>query len=118
MKKLVLTLEETRKLKECGSIDIVRNGFDMLVEKCEYNECGYEVYIYNQYDKVVFAKEPKVEQKVFLKNGKWLLIRDKKYTSLCYANGDIFQRWKNEYIDTKLGDFKHQVIFFNENLKD
>lgn len=117
MGKLILTLNETRELKKDGAIDIVRNGQDIHIEKNEYDKSIYNICIINHYDKIVFAKEPKVEQKAFLKNGKWLLVRDKKYTSLCYANEDIFQRWKNEYIDAKLGDFKHQVIFFNENLK-
>lgn len=63
MKKLVLTLEETRELKENGSVEIVRNGFDMLVEVSEYEECGYWVTILNPYNKVVLAKEPKESPK-------------------------------------------------------
>lgn len=59
MKTLKLTLEESRELKETGSVEIVRNGFDMLVEVSEDTECGYWVTIINPYEKVILAKEPK-----------------------------------------------------------
>lgn len=62
--RLVLTLEETRELKRDGVVDIVRNGYDMHIEECDYNECGYTVYIMNPYDNVILAKEPKEEKKV------------------------------------------------------
>lgn len=63
MKTLKLTLEETRELKETGSVEIVRNGFDMLVEVSAAAECGYWVTIINPYEKVILAKEPKEEPK-------------------------------------------------------
>lgn len=63
MKRLVLTLEETRILKKYGSVEIVRNGLDMVVEPAEYEECGYTVFVINPYNKVVLAKEPKEKQK-------------------------------------------------------
>lgn len=63
MKTLKLTVEETRELKESGSVEIVRNGLDMIVEVSEYEECGYWVTIINPYNKVILAKEPKEEPK-------------------------------------------------------
>lgn len=57
MRKLVLTKEESKELKETGSVEITRNGFDMLVEKDENVECGYQVWIINPYEKVILAKE-------------------------------------------------------------
>lgn len=62
MKKLKLTLEETRELKESGSVEIVRNGFYMLVEWSNEME-DYWVTIINPYEKVCLAKEPKEEPK-------------------------------------------------------
>ena len=68
MKKLVLTLEETRELKEYGSVEIERNGFPMLVEVNDYFDENkeedyfnkrYNVTIIDCFDKVVLKKEPK-----------------------------------------------------------
>ena len=56
MKKLVLTYAESEQLKRCGAVEITRNGFDILVEKCaewEENETGYIITIVNPYDKVI-----------------------------------------------------------------
>ena len=72
MKKLVLTLEETRELKECGVVEIERNGFPMQVEVNDYfneneeEDCinkRYNVIIFDCFDKVVLKKEPNQEQK-------------------------------------------------------
>ena len=68
MKKLVLTLEETRELKEHGTVEIERNGFEMLVEVNDYfdenkeENCinkRYNVMIFDCFDKVVLKKEVK-----------------------------------------------------------
>lgn len=59
--KLFLTLEETRHLKEHGSIEIVRDGMEIVVEgDPEY----YTITVVNPYEDVVLAKEPakKVEE--------------------------------------------------------
>lgn len=62
MKKLVLNKEESEELKRDGAVEIVRNGFYMLVEKNDYfNEeekenyfnKKYTVTIIDDYDKVV-----------------------------------------------------------------
>lgn len=72
MKKLVLTLEESRELKETGAVEIERNGFPMLVEVNPYFDENeeenylnkrYNVTIIDCFDKVVLKKEPKQEQK-------------------------------------------------------
>lgn len=65
MKKLVLTLEETRKLKENGSVEIERNGFPILVEinhyfdenqEEDYINKRYSITIIDCFDKVVLKK--------------------------------------------------------------
>lgn len=65
MKKLVLTLEETRELKETGSVEIVRNGYCMIVEWSNDME-DYWVTIINPYEKVCLAKEPKKTTRTIL----------------------------------------------------
>lgn len=52
-----------------------------------------------------------------IKDGKWILKRAIKYTTLCSKNGVIFQKWNNEVIDKILGNFEAQVKWFEENLK-
>ena len=60
MKKLILDKYETEQLNKYGAVEITRNGFDILVEKCkewDMNEMGYEITIVNPYDKIITAKE-------------------------------------------------------------
>lgn len=75
MKKLVLTLEESRELKETGTVEIERNGFPMLVEVNPYFDENeeenhlnkrYNVTIIDCFDKVVLKKEPKKTTKKVL----------------------------------------------------
>lgn len=69
MKKLILTFEESRELLETGSVEIVRYGFDMLVEWSELFE-EYHVTIISPYDKVIL--KDKGEKKIweYLENEK------------------------------------------------
>ena len=62
MRKLVLNQEESQVLKRFGSIDIVRNGFEIHIEKnVDFEEdkeenvfnSRYCIYIMNDYEKVV-----------------------------------------------------------------
>lgn len=53
MKKLVLTKEESKALKEYGSVEVTRNGFDILVEEDREVECGYIITIINPYEKII-----------------------------------------------------------------
>lgn len=55
--------------------------------------------------------------KAILKNGKWILCRAKKYTTLCTEKGLVFQKFTNESIDRIIGDFESQVKWFEDNLK-
>ncbi len=57
MKKLVLTKEETKVLKELGSVEITRYGFDMLVEVDIDLDLGYNITIINPYNKVLLSKD-------------------------------------------------------------
>lgn len=59
--KLFLSLDETRHLKEYGSVEIIRDGMEIVVEgEPEY----YTITVVNPYDDVVLAKEPakKIEE--------------------------------------------------------
>lgn len=117
MSRLILTLNETRELKRDGVIDIVRNGQDIHIEQNKYSESGYDICIINHYDKIALAKEPKVKQMAILQNGCWVLERSRKYTTLTGKTGIVWQRWENELLDSKLGDFNAQIKWFEENLK-
>ena len=60
MKKLILDKYETEQLNKYGAVEINRNGFDILVEKCkewDMNEMGYEITIVNPYDKIITANK-------------------------------------------------------------
>lgn len=59
--KLFLTLDETRHLKEHGSVEVIRDGMKIIVEG---NPEAYLITIVNPYEEVVLAKEPakKVEE--------------------------------------------------------
>ena len=72
MKKLVLTLEETKELKERGAVEIERNGFPMLVEVNDYfdenqeEDCinkRYNITIIDCFDKVVLKKSQSKNKK-------------------------------------------------------
>ena len=62
MKKLVLTKEETKSFKEYGSVEITRNGFDILVEEDSNRDCGYRITIINPYENIVLSKEQEEKQ--------------------------------------------------------
>lgn len=59
--KLFLTLDETRDLKEHGSVEIIRDGMEIVVEG---DPAWYTITVVNPYEEVVLAKEPakKVEE--------------------------------------------------------
>ena len=54
--KLFLSLDETRDLKEYGSVEIIRHGMEIVVEGNP--EEYYSIYVVNPYEDVVLAKEP------------------------------------------------------------
>ena len=56
MKKIVLSQEESCELLETGSVEITRNGFDMIIEKNDDDENGYSVYVTNPSCKIVFSR--------------------------------------------------------------
>lgn len=56
MKKLILNEEESKDLEECGSVEIQRNGFDILVEKDYSIESGYVITLINPYEIVLTRK--------------------------------------------------------------
>ena len=72
MKKLVLTKEETKSLKEYRAVEITRNGFDILVEEYSDRDCGYRITIINSYENVVLAKEQEEKQN----NKKTILVAE------------------------------------------
>lgn len=53
MKKIILSEYESNILKEWGSVEITRNGYDILIEYDIDMECGFNIMIINPYDKVV-----------------------------------------------------------------
>jgi hypothetical protein len=55
MKTLKLNLEETKELKEYGHVEIVRKGFDIVVEIDDDDD--YQITIINPYKKITFEKE-------------------------------------------------------------
>lgn len=59
--KLFLSIDETRHLKEHGSVEVIRDGMKIIVEG---NPEAYLITIVNPYEEVVLAKEPakKVEE--------------------------------------------------------
>jgi hypothetical protein len=59
MKKLVLNEQESKELLEAGAVEIVRNGFDILVEKeKDFKGGDYRITIINPYDRVsLFRKD-------------------------------------------------------------
>ena len=53
--KLFLSLDETRDLKEHGSVEILRDGMEIVVEG---DPDWYTITVVNPYEEVVLAKEP------------------------------------------------------------
>ena len=53
MKKLVLTKEDAKTLKEYGAVEITRNGFDILVEENREVGRGYIITVINPYEKII-----------------------------------------------------------------
>lgn len=61
MKKLKLTPSETKELELEGSVEIVRNGFDIVVEKNtnSWEDMPYIITIINPFEEVELAKAEK-----------------------------------------------------------
>ena len=58
--KLFLSVDETRDLEKYGSVEIIRDGIEIVVEgDPEY----YTITVVNPYEAVVLAKEPAKENK-------------------------------------------------------
>ena len=53
MKKLALTKEEAKFLKEYGTVEITRNGFDIVIEEDNDTGRGYIITIINPYEKII-----------------------------------------------------------------
>ena len=65
MRKLVLNANESLKLQKFGKVVIVRNGFDILVEKANeidkrYINLDYIITVFNPYDKVVLKQTKEI----------------------------------------------------------
>ena len=56
MKRLLLNERETKQLLEFGAVEIVRNGFDILVEKGDDFKGGeYRITVVNPYNRVLLT---------------------------------------------------------------
>jgi hypothetical protein len=63
MKKLVLNNFETYELKKYGQVEIIRNGFLILVEQEPVYEKGeYIIRIMNPYNRIVFTETKAVKE--------------------------------------------------------
>ena len=61
MKKLVLNNFETYELKKYGKVEIIRNGYHIIVEQEPvYDKGEYIIRIVNPYDRIVFTETKKV----------------------------------------------------------
>lgn len=56
--KLILSEKETIQLEKYGSVEIQRNGFDIIVEKSpEWYDVPFQIVIINPYTSVKLKKE-------------------------------------------------------------
>lgn len=56
METLELTIKETKELMKWGSVEISRNGMDIVVEINRYLDNDYTITIINPYSKVILNK--------------------------------------------------------------
>lgn len=59
MKNLILTKDETKELEKEGSVEIIRNGFDIVIEKNnnDWESLPYLITIINPYESVKLTKD-------------------------------------------------------------
>ena len=67
MRKLVLKANESLELQKFGAVVIVRNGFDILIEKAterekRYFNRDYNITVFCAYDEVVLTQTKEIRE--------------------------------------------------------